>query len=106
VPTDQSTWGDIGIGAGIAAGAAMLLGSILGGIRGDRWHGRLATAVVEHREAVERDARDDEVERTRVQNAEVGTSVIDLRNDDRTELSVEEERDADVDDTRMGTPIL
>ncbi len=95
VPTDQDTWGDIGIGAAIAAGAAMLLGSILGGIRGDRWHGRLATAVVEHREA----ERDEELEHTRREDAVIGdtpadrTAVVDLREDDRTELSVEEERE-------------
>ena len=105
VPTDANTWSDIGIGAAIAAGVAMLLGSILGGIRGDRWHGRLATAVIEHREA----ARDEEVERTRVrETTDVGdtpvdrTSTIDLRNDDtvvdadeadRTAVSVEEERE-------------
>lgn len=95
VPTDQNTWGDIGIGAAIAAGVAMLLGSIVGGIRGDRWHGLLATAVVEHRDEV----REAEVERTRSQSAVVGdtpvdrTKNIDLREDDRTEVSLEEERD-------------
>jgi hypothetical protein len=102
VPTDENTWGDIGIGVGIAAGVAMLLGSVLGGIRGDRWHGRLATAVIEHRDAV----REEEIERTRTQAAVVdeaptgrrvldGTEAIDLRDDDRTrEVSVEEERES------------
>lgn len=106
VPTTADTWSDIGIGAAIAAGAAMLLGSILGGIRGDRWHGRLATAVVEHREA-EHEA---EVERTRMQEDVVvgdtvadrpervidGTETIDLNDEERTsisDLSVEEERE-------------
>jgi hypothetical protein len=104
VPTDEDTWGDIGAGAAIAAAAAMLLGSILGGIRGDRWHGRLATAVVEHR-GVERD----EVGRTRQQHAEVGdtpadrTKVVDLTESDRTEVSVEEERDTD---TTRTTPLV
>ena len=105
VPTDQDTWGDIGVGAAIAAAAAMLLGSTLGGIRGDRWHGRLATAVVEHREA----ERDDEMERTQQQHVEVGdtpvdrTSVVDLTDSDRRELSVEEERDVD---TTRTTPLV
>jgi hypothetical protein len=96
VPTDANTWSDIGIGAAIAAGVAMLLGSIAGGIRGDRWHGRLATAVIEHREA----ARDEELERTRVrETTDVGdtpvdrTHTLDLRDDDRTALSIEEERE-------------
>lgn len=105
VPTSANTWSDIGIGAAIAAAAAMLAGSILGGIRGDRWHGRLASAVVEHRDA-EREA---EMDRVRAQHTttEVGdtpvdrTSTIDLRDDtvvtddpDRTQLSVEEERES------------
>jgi hypothetical protein len=94
IPTDRDTWGDIGLGAAIAAGAAMLLGSILGGIRGDRWHGRLATAVVEHREA-ERESGLEAIESVRVID---GTEPIDLRtDDDRTvvrEPSVEEEREA------------
>jgi len=107
VPTDEGTWGDIGIGVGVAAGVAMLLGSIVGGIRGDRWHGRLATAVVEHRDA----AREEEMERTRAQAVVVddtdtdtdagtgtrrtldGTETLDLRDPDRTEVSVEEERE-------------
>jgi hypothetical protein len=106
VPTNANTWSDIGIGAAIAAAAAMLLGSVLGGIRGDRWHGRLATAVVEHRDA-EREA---EMDRVRAQHSTTevgdtpvdGTSTIDLRSDetlvdtadaDRTELSIEEERE-------------
>lgn len=104
VPTDQNTWADIGLGAAIAAGVAMLLGSILGGIRGDRWHGRLATAVVEHREA----ERDVVVEDTRRHEVETDTATrpeVDLREDDRTELSVEEER-KDVDETRRTTPLL
>lgn len=98
VPTDQATWGDIGLGVGIAAAVAMLLGSIAGGIRGDRWHGRLATAVVEHREA----ARDAELERERRRNVDVGDTPVDRtatidRTDDTVdlrdrELSVEEER--------------
>lgn len=124
VPTDENTWGDIGIGVGIAAGVAMLLGSVLGGIKGDRWHGRLAAAVVEHREAMV----DEERERTRRQHTEIGdtpvdrvdgTSAIDLRDDehrtldgdgdgdaDRT-ISLEEERDPlrddRVDDTQTQT---
>lgn len=104
VPTDQNTWADIGLGAAIAAGAAMLLGSILGGIRGDRWHGRLATAVVEHREA-ERDVVVEDTRRHEVETATATTPVVDLRDDDRTELSVEEEREH-VEDTRHTTPLL
>jgi hypothetical protein len=94
VPTDSDTWSDIGIGAGIAAIAAMLIGSIAGGIRGDRWHGRLAEAVatgrtphVDEHEVRESDDRvdTDVFDRTRT---------IDIRDDDRDgQLSVEEERE-------------
>src|SRR6185436_13970440 len=44
VPTNRSTWADIGLGAGIAGSLEMLVGALIGGIRGDRWHGRLAAA--------------------------------------------------------------
>ena len=107
VPTDENTWADIGLGAGIAAAAAMLLGSILGGIRGDRWHGRLATAVVEHREA-ERDVIVEDTRRHEVETDTATTPVVDLRDDDRddrTQLSVEEEREH-VEETRHTTPLL
>jgi hypothetical protein len=79
VPTDRNTWNDIGLGSAIAAAIAMLLGSVAGGIRGDRWHGRLATAVVEHRD----DEIDKPVDRTQA---------IDLRHPDDT-ISIEEERE-------------
>ena len=104
VPTDENTWADIGLGAAIAAGVAMLLGSILGGIRGDRWHGRLATAVVEHRVA-EREVIDEDTRRHDVETGTTTTPVVDLREDDRTELSVEEEREH-VEETRRTTPLL
>jgi hypothetical protein len=98
VPTDQGTWGDIGLGVGIAAAVAMLLGSIAGGVRGDRWHGRLATAVVESRAA----ARDDVTEPAPERTYDVGDSPVDRTEAmDRSEtvdlrdrdLSVEEERE-------------
>ena len=104
VPTDQNTWADIGIGAAIAAGVAMLLGAIVGGIRGDRWHGRLANAVVEHREA-ERDVVVEDTRRHEVETATTTAPVVDLRDDDRTEMSVEEEREH-VEETRHTTPLL
>lgn len=80
VPTDGDTWSDIGLGAGIAAVAAMLLGSILGGIKGEKWHGKLLSAYADRHDPVAV-TRDD------------GT-IVDLRNDEeRTALSVEEERE-------------
>jgi hypothetical protein len=102
VPTNRSTWSDIGLGAGIAGALAMLLGSVFGGIRGDRWHGRLASAVVHRREAVAT-APDERTDETVVRDGTVRddtsvaqpvtadhTDAIDLR--DRRP-SVEEERE-------------
>lgn len=43
VPTSGSEYGDIGTVAGIAAIVAMLVGAVLGGKAGERWHGKLAT---------------------------------------------------------------
>ena len=43
VPTRWSEWQDVGTIAGIASVAAMLLGSVLGGRLGERWHGKLVT---------------------------------------------------------------
>lgn len=41
VPTTATEWRDIGTVAGIGSLVAMLLGSVLGGILGERWHSKL-----------------------------------------------------------------
>lgn len=41
VPTEQDDWEGVGLGAAIAALAAVLVGSLFGGMKGERWHGRL-----------------------------------------------------------------
>jgi hypothetical protein len=43
VPTTRSEWGDIGTVAGIGSLVAMVLGSVLGGALGERWHGKFLT---------------------------------------------------------------
>jgi hypothetical protein len=43
VPTSRSEWSYIGTIAGIASLAAMLLGCVVGGTLGERWHGKLLT---------------------------------------------------------------
>jgi hypothetical protein len=43
VPTSRSEWSDIGTVAGIGSLAAMLIGSLVGGTLGERWHGKLIT---------------------------------------------------------------
>jgi MFS family permease len=49
VPTDAGTWSGVAIGALLAGVVAVFLGSVLGAIRGERWHGRIEAAAVEAR---------------------------------------------------------
>jgi hypothetical protein len=46
VPTSGSEWSDIGTLAGIASLAAMLLGALVGGVLGERWHSKLTRRAV------------------------------------------------------------
>lgn len=43
VPTRWSEWSAIGTAAGAGSLLAMLLGSLFGGMKGERWHGKLVT---------------------------------------------------------------
>jgi hypothetical protein len=93
VPTNADTWSDIGIGSAIAWGVAMLLGSILGGIKGERWHGRYVTAASERR--LEQAKADEQPERPTQRLGEDPTT-IDVRDEHTVmdgEPSVEEERE-------------
>jgi len=47
VPTSGEEYSAIGTVAGLVALAAMLFGSILGGIAGERWHGKLLTRALD-----------------------------------------------------------
>lgn len=57
VPTSGDEYTAIGTIAGLAALAAMLIGSLLGGIAGERWHGKLLTRALDP--SVGPDHRDD-----------------------------------------------
>jgi hypothetical protein len=46
IPTTGTEWGNIGSLAGIASLAAMLVGALLGGILGERWHSKLTRRAV------------------------------------------------------------
>ena len=46
IPTSGSEWSDIGTLAGIASLAAMLLGALVGGVLGERWHSKLTRRAV------------------------------------------------------------
>jgi hypothetical protein len=57
IPTTTSEWRDIGTVAGIASLAAMLIGSVLGGALGERWHGKLLTRALDPEIGPEAEAR-------------------------------------------------
>jgi len=46
IPTSGSEWSDIGTLAGIASLAAMLIGALVGGALGERWHSKLTRRAV------------------------------------------------------------
>jgi hypothetical protein len=76
IPTTGSEWGDVLTIAGLAALAAMLIGSVAGGGWGERWHSRLLTRAldpavgtegeVRHQAATVHDDALTRVERTRI----------------------------------------
>ncbi|HSK37905.1 MAG TPA: hypothetical protein VLA80_14335, partial [Actinomycetota bacterium] len=49
IPTSGSEWSDIGTLAGIASLAAMLVGALVGGLLGERWHSKLTRRAVSGR---------------------------------------------------------
>jgi hypothetical protein len=46
IPTSGAEWSDIGTLAGIASLAAMLIGALVGGVLGERWHSKLTRRAV------------------------------------------------------------
>jgi hypothetical protein len=57
LPTSGSEWGDIGTVAGIASLVAMLLGALVGGVLGERWHSKLTRRAVSGKYRPESDDR-------------------------------------------------
>lgn len=47
IPTTGDEWRDVGTVAGVASLAGMLLGSLWGGVVGERWHGRFLTRAMD-----------------------------------------------------------
>lgn len=86
IPTRAGEWRDAGIITGIASLVAMLLGSLLGGAEGERWHGRLLAR------AVDPEIGPDAVERRTAVEHPATTSV-------RTTDPDVDTADADADDT-------
>ena len=56
VPTTAAEWGDVATVAGLVSLAAMIVGSLLGGSRGERWHARLLTRALDPRVGAEAQA--------------------------------------------------
>jgi hypothetical protein len=102
VPTSWDEYGaTIGTFAGIASVVAMLLGSIFGGILGERWHGKLLTRALDPSVGPEHVVVDDDGDRTtevRSTGRHFATDDRDRDDDvviDRTDL---EDRTVDVTD--------
>jgi len=55
IPTTGTEWGKIGTVAGIGSLAAMLLGALLGGVLGERWHSKLTRRAVSGKYRPDRD---------------------------------------------------
>lgn len=120
IPTTWHEWRHVGTIAGVASLAAMLIGALVGGVRGERWHGRLLAramdpdvgpAAAARREADDRDAA--ATDRVRTADPEASGAVTTRedpivvddgrrgrglfrrgRDDENDELSLEEEREA------------
>ena len=69
VPTSSREWGDVGTVAGIGSLLAMLLGAVLGGGLGERWHGKLLARALDPSVGPEAEARA-AAERARAELAE------------------------------------
>jgi hypothetical protein len=55
IPTSGSEWGDVGTLAGIASLAAMLIGALVGGMLGERWHSKLTRRAISGKYSPDRD---------------------------------------------------
>lgn len=99
VPTSGDEYTAIGTIAGLAALAAMLIGSLLGGIAGERWHGKLLTRALDP--SVGPDHRDDhdhvvDTDRDRTEVRSTGRHFV--SSDDDTHADTAQSR-KDPDDT-------
>jgi hypothetical protein len=57
IPTTGTEWGKVGTVAGIGSLAAMLVGALLGGVLGERWHSKLTRRAVSGKYGPDRDDR-------------------------------------------------
>lgn len=105
VPTTTDQISDVAIAAAVVSLAAVLIGSVLGGVLGERWHTKLARRAADPEvgpsaEARARIEQDDAVQR------DVEADAIDLRDDDGERRYTEAEwrtRDAEYRDSDVSS---
>ena len=112
IPTTADQWSDIGTFAGIGSALAMLLGSILGGIAGVRWHAKVlrlaadpavgTAAVRTERYVPESTVHDDSVLADRTDDTGRTVDVRDTR-ETRSTQPVRVDHNGAGDDTRVVT---
>jgi hypothetical protein len=103
VPTTGSEWRDVVTVAGIGSLAAMLVGSVLGGAWGERWHTRLLARAIDpevgREGALRREAAVIHNDATaRAERTRVGGGV-DVRDRDRDDTDVDVRDDAEPETT-------
>ena len=119
VPTTGDEWSQVFTVAGLAVLAGIVLGGLLGGILGERWHGRLLARAVdpnvgteaEMRARAQQDMARAEEERTRSFERARGANPERARRADRDALADDERRLVDDDPgsdatTRRGRPVV
>lgn len=63
VPTTAAEWRDVATVAGLASLAAMVVGGLLGGSLGERWHAKLVARALDPQKGAEAEARRDAEQR-------------------------------------------
>jgi hypothetical protein len=102
LPTTGSEWGHVGTVAGLASLAAVLVGAVLGGVLGERWHAKLLARALDPDVGAEAEARrqaelaaaqaqvhrrESEVHRTEVQDRVDAASLRRLRDTDEADAT-------------------
>ena len=89
LPTTSDEWSEVGTVGGLASLAAMLVGAVLGGVLGERWHAKLLSRAIDPDIGAAADARRVAAEaaaeaRVRDTTAEARVDNASLRHRDRT----------------------
>lgn len=102
VPTTGDEWRDAGTIAGIATLVAMILGSVVGGVAGDRWHSRLLRRAMDPNVGAAAEAREraaEELASAEERDAESTGRLYRATNGQATSLDRTSTKDTDVIDT-------